>query len=297
MKSLIIANGMFRSGSTFFHSILKKENFVSFYEPMHPQLEVLSKQVHSKELNHGSCNNPWGSYNILESNKQIYSYSKYLPYYYKNRMGSHMPTRLNSKITNLFKSLHLINQSHEKIVCGCFNRAAFVLPDIVNTKIIPNIILVHTTRPSLQIAMSLAKLYQKNVPNFNILAPCQADHWGMSNLFNSIYFGNMHKVGRGIVNIENISFLTKICFICTVVNSYMKSLNPICTLDISKPPSHYLSDLETFFKTVESIYSIKLERISCNEYRQSSLPSLISHKVLSNEELDLLESVGFSEFK
>ena len=236
MKSLVIANGMFRSGSTFFHSILKEKYFTSFYEPMHPQLETLSKQEHSKELNHGSCDNPWQSYNIPELNKKLYLYAKDLPHYYKNRMGSHMPIRLDSKTTDLFKSFDLINQCQEKIVCGCFNRAAFVLPTIIKNNIVPNMILVHTTRPSLQIALSLSRLYQKKIPNFNILEPCRRDPWGMTNLFNTIYYG-IQIQGKCCKNnlVENMSFLTKICFVCTAVNSYMKLLNPVCTLIYRNP--------------------------------------------------------------
>lgn len=293
---VVIANGMFRSGSTFFFDLMRKsEQNICFYEPFHPKLWELSTQDHHTSLGHTVNLNPWSEYSQYMNSTQFHDYSSRLPVYIVQNMGYYHPIVCDSNVLGYLNSLGAIAASQDKNVFGCFNRLGFAIQEAVQKPSLTDCIVVHTKRPSLQIARSFKKLYSSIRP-FNLFERCFRDPWGISLLFHHHYTAYSSLFHHDSIPSSMFCFLAKLCYVNTVINQNMQA---IChySFDISRSMEVYRSECVKLLLQLGSdpsgSQSIKfLER----QFSQDKSPGAIGSTNFDKLELHLLESVGFGEF-
>lgn len=150
MPIKLIVNGYYRSGTTFFWSLLNSNSLYTqpyvFYEPLHPRLHLhIEKNKHSKEFSPLHGQRIWNQYNEIPENVIL------------NLLKSHPNTIDSNFISNkkiLLDYLKVFDSMDEDIVLQT-NRLHFHLDDIA--KEYPNIKIIHLVRNPLDVYSSMKK--------------------------------------------------------------------------------------------------------------------------------------------
>lgn len=186
--------------------------------------------------------------------------------------------------------------SLNKNIIACFNRAAFILPDMLNNINLNIKCVVYTKRPSIQIAISFLRLYSSN-KTYNLLTREFRDPWGVSLLFHHHYteFSPLFIVNGLPPTLY--SFLAKVCYLNMVIDQSMRQLADFI-LDISSSVESYRTVCENLIESLGDSAHVPSARSFVDlKYRCDSFPPKISRYFFGSDDIKLLESVSFSEFQ
>jgi hypothetical protein len=297
MNKIIIANGIFRSGSTFFFDAVRQtDGSCCLYEPFHPRIEQLSTEEHSENLGHSVDKNPWVEYDkLLNLPLNFKHYASNLPSMIISNFASYTPPNIDEDVAAYIEQLFVMQNSLNLYLFACFNRAGFLLKEI-SARWGQKLVIVQTKRPSLQVAKSLQSIYSKQKP-FNLFSNVSRDLWGINCVFELQYKDSKYCKEINFLHPSRFSFLAKIAFINTLINKIALG-NSQFIFDLSAPCDHYMSNMRQLFDWIKADQSVTdpvLSYVRYN-YRQDQSPSRVSHELFSSSDLCLLEAVGFKEF-
>jgi len=292
---IVLANGMFRSGSTYFFDTMRQcpEN-VCYYEPFHPKMNELIQEEHQASLGHSLTASPWLEHITSSNLAEYYNYATSLPVYIRERMGYHSPLTMTRSARRYFESLPLLAKRLNKNIFACFNRAAFVLPQARHSIAGLGGIIAYTKRPSIQIAISFLRLYSAQ-RSFHLFSREFRDPWGVSLLFQQHYTTHSPLFHRTSMPPTFFTFLAKVCYVNTVIDRQMNGIADF-VFDISGSADAYAQSSRSLLQRVgvESGANSVVAHIH-KTYRQDSFPARIRHTYFDRYDRELLESIGFAE--
>ncbi|MFN5119387.1 MAG: hypothetical protein ACK5JJ_14950 [Cyanobacteriota bacterium] len=268
---------------------------ICFYEPLHPKLNTLAEAVHSSDLGHSVQTSPWAEHQHFRNSSAYTRYADELPQYIIDNMGYHHPFCLTKAVEGYFQSLQSLAIQENKSIIACFNRSAFVAPAAANILSSCNLIYVHTRRPSLQIAMSLANIYARS-KDFNLFSREYRDPWGITLLFDQYYthYSDIYKLTN--ISSTAYSFVAKACYIIGIVDLCMQKLSPI-VFDISQSMDDYrLSTEELFCRLGYKGMPENVDTYIRNTFKQDATRLSLPESTLTSNERILLESINFRDF-
>lgn len=294
---VVVANGMFRSGSTFFFDAMRQspEN-VCFYEPFHPKMNSLISQKHQASLGHSLASSPWLEHIDSQALEVYYNYPASLPDYIVESMGYYCPLRLTASARRYFESLPRLAVRLHKNIFACFNRAAFVLPQALQSIVDLQAVVAYTKRPSIQVAISFLRLYSAE-SSFNLFSREFRDPWGVSLLFQHHYteFSSLYRTRE--LPPSFFSFLAKICYVNTVIDQQMNRVADF-VFDISGSADAYAQSCRGLLVRLgQESLAPSIEAYVRDTYRQDRFPVQIGRGFFTPYDLQLLESIGFDEFR
>jgi hypothetical protein len=294
---VVVANGMFRSGSTFFFDAMRQSpGNVCFYEPFHPKMNVLISQEHQASLGHSLTSSPWLEHLDSQGLEEYYNYPASLPGYIIERMGYYSPMQLTTSARRYFESLPRLAGRLHKNIFACFNRAAFVLPQALQSVLGLQAVVAYTKRPSIQIAISFLRLYTSE-RNFNLFSREHRDPWGVSLLFQHHYTECSSFYRKREIPPSFFSFLAKVCYVNTAIDQQMSRITDF-VFDISGPVDAYaLSCRGLLTRLGQESLAPSIEAYVRQAYRQDRFPARIRHGFFTSYDRQLLESIGFAEFQ
>jgi len=293
---IVVANGMFRSGSTFFFDVMRQSSHhVCFYEPFHPQLNELKDKQHDSKLGHSIADSPWSEHAQYQDSSIYYDYTSRLPLYMRQKMAYYCPLTLSVNAAHYFHSLEAMSVHLNKTIFACFNRAAFILPQVKQKERQIQMIYVYTKRSSLQIVSSFMRLYSSG-QSFNIYSRQFRDPWGITLLFDHHYttFSSLHlNLGRPSVL---YSFFAKVCYLNAVTDQCMKSVADF-VLNIGLPLFSYKSTCLELLEASDGCDALdSASKYIDIRYRQDVTPTTICRSVFDPLDAELLDSISFSEY-
>lgn len=294
---LVLANGMFRSGSTFFFDAMRQcPDNVCFYEPFHPKMNLLIDREHHASLGHSLTDSPWLEHIDSRGLDDYYNYPASLPDYIVQNMGYYHPLHLSDSVRRYFESLPLLACHLRKNVFACFNRAAFVLPRALPLIVGVPAIVAYTKRPSIQIAISFLRLYSAT-RSFNLFSREFRDPWGVSLLFQHHYTQYSGLYRSRAIPPSFFSFLAKICYVNAVIDHQMVRIAEFI-FDISCSVDEYVLACQLLLGRLGADSHVRAISDYVNRvYRRDCFPGKIRHAYFERYDMELLESIGFAEFQ
>ena len=296
MNTIVFSNGFFRSGSTYFFDVMRQcDKNICFYEPFHPKLNALAEGAHSSELGHSVQTSPWAEHKHFRKSSAYFRYADILPQYIVENMGYHHPFHLSGAAEAYFLSLEQLALQQSKCIVACFNRSAFVAHLAEDLLASCRLFYVHTRRPAMQIAISLAKIYARS-KEFNLFSREYRDPWGITLLFDQYYGRHCRVNGLNAFPSTSYSFVVKACYMIRIVDLCMQKLSPL-VFDISQSVDSYILSAEALFCKLgfQSLPQAVRAYIR-STYKQDPLRLSLPADLLTRYEKLLLESVDFREF-
>ncbi|MEB3318932.1 MAG: hypothetical protein VKO39_12450 [Cyanobacteriota bacterium] len=292
---IVLANGMFRSGSTFFFDTMRQcPDNVCYYEPFHPKMNVLIREEHQASLGHSLTGSPWLEHITSGNLEEYYNYADSLPAYIRERMGYHSPLQMTRSARQYFESLPLLAKRLNKNIFACFNRAAFVLPEARQSFAGLKAVIAYTKRPSIQIAISFLRLYSVQ-RSFNLFSREFRDPWGVNLLFQHHYTTYSPLFLHASMPPTFFTFLAKVCYVNTVIDRHMKGVSDF-VFDISESADAYVQSSRDLLERLGAESGVKsVVAYIQKTYRQDLFPAKIRHAYFDRYDKQLLESVGFAE--
>jgi hypothetical protein len=294
---VVLANGMFRSGSTFFFDVMRKgANNVCFYEPFHPKMNLLISQEHQSSLGHSLTASPWLEHIHYSGLEEYFNYPASLPSYIVEHMGYYSPLQMTTSARKYFESLPQLAARLQKNIFACFNRAAFILPQALQSIPEQRAVVAYTKRPSIQIAISFQRLYSRK-RSFCLFTRELRDPWGISLLFRHHYteYSCLYRVHH--VPPHLFSFLAKICYINAAIDQQMSRIADF-VFDISGSVEAYAYACRALLGRLHGEFNGQaIDDYLHGTYRQDCFPGKIRHGYFGRYDRELLDSIGFAEFQ